>query len=97
MNLLLDTHIFIWWEIALRRLSAKRIQMLKDESNTLFLSLASIWELQLKIQNGKFAFPNSLPEIIQGQQQINNLQILPISLAHIYELENLPFHHAVSS
>lgn len=93
MNLLLDTHIFIWWEVELRKLSAERIQMLKDNGNTLFLSLASIWELQLKIQNGKFSFPNPLREIIRGQQTINDLQILPITAAHIYELENLPFHH----
>ncbi len=93
MNLLIDTHIFIWLQIKLQKLSAKRIQMPEDKSNNLFLSFASIWELQLKIQNGKFSFPKPLPEIIQRQRQINDLQILPINLAHIYELENLPFHH----
>lgn len=93
MNLLLDTHIFIWWEIALKNLSAQRVRMLKDSQNTLFLSLASIWEIQIKIQIGKFTFPKPLSEIIEGQQIINNLQILPITAEHIYELENLPFHH----
>ncbi|MCY7348577.1 MAG: type II toxin-antitoxin system VapC family toxin [Pyrinomonadaceae bacterium] len=93
MNLLLDTHIFIWWEIEIYKLSAKRLQILEDEDNVLFLSLASLWELQLKIQNGKFEFPKPLPEIIRGQQNINDLRILPITSAHIYELENLPFHH----
>jgi len=93
MNLLIDTHIFIWLQIELQKLSAERIQMLEDKSNTLFLSLASIWELQLKIQNGKFSFPKPLPEIIREQQKINDLQILPITPGHIYELENLPFHH----
>lgn len=93
MNLLIDTHIFIWLQIELHKLSAKRIQMLEDKSNTLFLSLASVWELQLKIQLGKFSFPKPLPEIIQGQQEINDLRILPITPEHIYELKNLPFHH----
>lgn len=93
MNLLIDTHIFIWLQIELQKLSAKRLQILEDENNTLFLSLASIWELQLKIQNGKFKFPELLPEIIREQQKVNDLQILPITLEHIYELENLPFHH----
>jgi len=49
--------------------------------------------MQLKIQNGKFSFPKSLPEIIREQQQINDLQILSVMPEHIYELENLPFHH----
>jgi PIN domain nuclease of toxin-antitoxin system len=93
MNLLIDTHIFVWLQIELRKLSAKRIQMLEDKSNTLFLSLASVWELQLKIQLGKFSFPKPLPEVIQAQQEINDLRILPITPEHIYELKNLPFHH----
>lgn len=93
MNLLLDTHIFIWWEVTLKNLSTQRIQMLKDPQNTLYLSLASVWEMQIKIQNKKFSFPNPLADIIKGQQIINNLQILPINAEHIYELDNLPFHH----
>ena len=93
MNLLLDTHIFIWLQVALGNLSAQRIQMLKNTQNALFLSLASIWEMQIKIQNGKFSFPKSLSDIIKEQQTVNNLQILPIAAEHIYELDNLPFHH----
>ena len=93
MNLLLDTHIFIWLQIELHKLSAARMEMPENKNNTLFLSLASLWELQLKIQNGKFKFPKPLPEIIREQQSINDLRILPITPAHIYELENLPFHH----
>lgn len=93
MNLLLDTHIFIWLQIELQKVSADKLQLLEDKSNTLFISLAGIWELQLKIQNGKFKFPKPLPEIIREQQNINDLRILPITSEHIYELENLPFHH----
>ena len=93
MNLLLDTHIFIWLQIELQKVSADKLQLLEDKSNTLFISLAGIWELQLKIQNGKFKFPKPLPEIIREQQNVNDLRILSITSAHIYELENLPFHH----
>ena len=93
MNLLLDTHIFIWWEIEMYKLSAERLQMLEDKNNTLFLSLAGIWEIQLKIMLGKFKFPKPLPEIIREQQNINDLRILPITPEHIYELKNLSFHH----
>ncbi len=93
MNLLLDTHIFIWLQIELQKISAAKLHLLEDKNNTFFLSLASLWELQLKIQNGKFSFPKPLPEIIREQQSINDLQILPITSAHIYALENLPFHH----
>lgn len=93
MNLLIDTHIFIWLQISLGNISSQRLQMLKDPQNTLYLSLASIWEMQIKIQNKKFSFPKPLADIIEGQQIINNLQILPITAEHIYTLDNLPFHH----
>lgn len=93
MNLLLDTHIFIWSQIALRKISARKLQFLKDPQNALFLSLVSIWEIQLKIQTRKLSLPKPLPDIITEQQTVNNLQILPITAEHIYELESLPFHH----
>lgn len=93
MNLLLDTHIFIWWDIARKNLTTQRIQMLTDQKNNIFLSLAGVWEMQIKIQIGKFSFPHSLAAIVEEQQKINNLQILPVNLDHIYELDNLPFHH----
>lgn len=93
MNLLLDTHIFIWLQVALGNISTQRIQVLKNNQNALFLSLVSIWEMQIKIQNRKFSFPKPLSDIIKEQQTVNNLQILPITAEHIYELDNLPFHH----
>lgn len=93
MNLLLDTHIFIWLQIAVKNISAQRMAIFKNNQNTLFLSLASIWEIQIKIQIGKSSFPKPLSDIIEEQRTVNNLQILPITAEHIYELENLPFHH----
>jgi PIN domain nuclease of toxin-antitoxin system len=93
MNLLLDTHIFIWSIVALKKLSAKAQIALRDKNNLLFLSVASVWEMQLKVQTRKLALPVTLPKAIEEQERINGLQILPITLRHVYELENLPFHH----
>ena len=49
MKLLLDTHIFIWWAEEPVRLSQTAFSLLEDESNELVLSLASVWEMQIKI------------------------------------------------
>ncbi|BAY83957.1 hypothetical protein NIES267_34510 [Calothrix parasitica NIES-267] len=49
--------------------------------------------MQIKLQLGKLNLNSNLPELIDNQQQVNNLQILPIDLAHIYALNNLPSHH----
>jgi PIN domain nuclease of toxin-antitoxin system len=93
MNLLLDTHTFIWWDSEPKKLSYRAIALCGDSSNTKILSVASIWEMQIKLQLGKLKFNKSLAEIISSQQQRNNLQILPITLNHILTLESLPYHH----
>jgi PIN domain nuclease of toxin-antitoxin system len=75
------------------KLSTKAAMEIVVLSNTLFLSIASIWEIQIKIQIGKFNFKDSFADVIAKQQKSNGLQILPINLSHVLELENLPFHH----
>jgi PIN domain nuclease of toxin-antitoxin system len=66
---------------------------LTDTNNTWILSIASIWEMQIKIQVGKLKLNSTLPDLIETQERINNLQVLPIELAHIWGLTNLPNHH----
>lgn len=55
--------------------------------------MASVWELQIKSQLGKLNLSSSLPNFIETQQRVNNLQLLPIELTHIYALEALPSNH----
>jgi PIN domain nuclease of toxin-antitoxin system len=93
MRLLLDTHIFIWWNGNLSLLSAQTRSLCEDKANTLVLSLASIWEMQIKYQLGKLSFNQPLSEIIESQQRTNGIELLPISPEHIYALQNLPLHH----
>ena len=59
MKLLLDTHIFIWWADQPEKLSHAVLSALEDEANELLLSVASVWEMQIKIQLGKLKL--SLP------------------------------------
>lgn len=49
--------------------------------------------MQIKIQLGKLTFPTPLNVVINRQQQINGLELLPISVNHILTLDNLPMHH----
>ena len=93
MNLLLDTHIFLWWDGPFNLLSPQARNLCLDPNNVLFLSLASVWEMQIKVQLGKMSFQHSLVQTIRDQQQNNGLQILPIELQHIYALDALPLHH----
>jgi PIN domain nuclease of toxin-antitoxin system len=93
MNYLIDTHAFIWWAVEPVKLSAKVFGIFESSESNLFLSIASIWEMQIKIQLQKISLPLPLSELVLMQQQFNNLRILPIELRHIYMLETLPLHH----
>ncbi len=93
MSILLDTHAFLWSTGSPDRLSGRIRDLLTDTNNTWILSIASIWEMQIKIQVGKLKLNSTLPDLIETQERINNLQVLPIELAHIWGLTNLPNHH----
>ena len=93
MNLLLDTHTFIGWSAKSTQLSARVLTLLHHRANRLVFSLASIWEMQIKIQSGKLSLPAPLPKIIATQQQTNRLELLPVVLPHVLALEGLPSHH----
>lgn len=93
MDLLLDTHAFIWSYEEPERLSEVVLAKLSDPANSLFLSVASVWEMQIKIQRGKLKFDDPLSTVIAEQQDVNRIRIMPIELSHALFLESLPFHH----
>lgn len=93
MNLLLDTHVFIWWDSDPGKLSKRALELCEDPNNTLILSTASLWEIQIKSKLGKIELSKPLREIVSEQADANNIVTLPISAAHVYELDNLPLIH----
>ena len=93
MDLLFDTHSFIWWADEPARLSRGALRAFEDENSRLFLSDVSIWEMQIKVQLGKIKLRLPIKELIDSQQRDNQVEILSITTEHILELDNLPFHH----
>ncbi len=93
MRILLDTHIFIWIVTEPERLSPKLTGSIIDRQNSLFLSLASIWEIQIKVALGKLDLKGDLATIVDIQIEQNSIQLLSIDAKHIYALSNLPAHH----
>ena len=93
MNLLLDTHTFIWWDSAPKKLSPQVLTLCHDQDNTILLSVASVWEMQIKLQLGKLQLRLPLEEILKNQQQTNNIRVLEVTLAHVLALDGLPAPH----
>jgi|JFJP01.1.fsa_nt_gi PIN domain nuclease of toxin-antitoxin system len=93
MKILLDTHVFIWLDSAPENLSQTALNICQNQNNQLYLSIASVWEMQIKYQLGKLNLRLPIAQMLATQQQDNNLKILPIELNHIYQLRNLLLHH----
>lgn len=93
MNYLLDTHAFIWWNENNPRLPAHVRQALSDRTNQIWLSHASVWELQIKIQLGKLKLGAPLADLIDQEARKNRLRLLSISFDDILKLDSLPMHH----
>lgn len=92
MKAILDTHAFIWWDSDPARLSPAALALILDVNNTIFVSVASIWEIVIKSQLGKLSLGTPLADIILQQQQ-NGLEILPITAEHALSVAALPQHH----
>ena len=75
---LLDTHIVYWWMTKSVRLSKTAIALIRKES--CFVSVASLWEMQLKNSVGKLALPTGA---LSSQLSNEGFGILPITAAHV--------------
>lgn len=93
IRVLLDTHAFLWWVAADRRLSARARAAVADRRHECFLSLASCWEMAIKTSLKKLTLPTSLDRFVPEQVAINGFGLLPIALEHVTRVAELPFHH----
>ena len=93
MNLLLDSHSFVWWRDEPRKLSPTAFIEISNPNNNIFLSVVAVWELQIKIALNKFTVKGGLESAVKQEQQNNGFEILPVQLSHALYLENLPPHH----
>ena len=92
MQLLIDTHILIWFLEGNKLLSKSRRQIIANLNNDVFVSIASLWEIAIKISVGKLTLANPLADIIK-QIAVENIEILPIEPEHTLKVSVLPFHH----
>ena len=93
MRLLLDTHVFLWFVEGSTRLSKSAKDHIEDQSHDLLLSVASLWEMAVKISLGKLDVPQPFAEFMQSRLALSSIGLLEISPQHTYAVADLPFHH----
>ena len=92
MKAILDTHAFLWALAGDARMS-RHARDIFGGSTDLSLSIASIWEILIKVQSGKLNFPRPAGPYVLSRLAENSIKSLPISLDHLLALERLPMHH----
>lgn len=93
MRLLLDTHAFLWWVADDRRLSRKARAAIASRDSACFLSLASVWEMAIKVGLNRLELPSSVDRFVSEQMAANAIEPLPIDLGNAGDVARLPFHH----
>ena len=92
MNLLLDTHTLIWFLNGDEKLSYKAKFAIEDTKNSKIVSIASIWEIAIKLSIEKFKFTKGFKHFLDMVED-NGFEILPITFEHAIELSTLEFIH----
>ena len=96
MDLLLDTHTFLWFAQKSNQLSVTALTHLMDGRNNRYLSAASIWEMAIKLSNpnspGQFGLNQPLGQFLEQQLTYCKVTLLPIEVAHVNVLVTLPLN-----
>ena len=92
MRYIIDTQAFIWYATGDKQLSKIALEIIESDA-TRYISIASIWEMAIKHNIGKLTFEVPFDELISNQLAINGYEILPLELAHVFHLTNLPLFH----
>jgi len=93
VNLLLDTHTFLWFIAGDAILSKAARSAIEDEGNNLYLSVASLWEIAIKVSIDKLMLSEPFEALIPEQLAENGIELLDISVEHTALIASMPFHH----
>jgi PIN domain nuclease of toxin-antitoxin system len=86
VNLLLDTHVYLWWDGSQPSLNRNVQAMIQSEANAVFVSAASVWEIAIKRRLGKLRFLGPITDAIGGNG-FHELPILPIDCERAGDLD----------
>jgi PIN domain nuclease of toxin-antitoxin system len=92
MRLLLDTNVFIWFAEAPDKLSKRALKAISDPDNERSLSLASAWEMAIKLALKKLKMSSAFANL-PGILAVYDMRFLPLDFQHLARLHELPLHH----
>ena len=92
MSYLLDTHAFLWFIGGSNELPEKVIAKIENINEPCFISIASFWEIAIKVQIGKLDISIDFGELFRLAEE-NQIEILDINEHHLLQLLATELHH----
>jgi PIN domain nuclease of toxin-antitoxin system len=93
VKLLLDTHAFLWFLAGDPRLRAAPRRRIEAKTNEKYLSIASVWEMAIKVSLGKLHLADPLADLVERGAGENGIALVGISKQHALGVAALPWHH----
>jgi len=89
MNIIIDTHIFLWLASDVKKINKKYMQYLEDTDNNIYLSSLSIAEIMIKKSIGTLDFDADILMILDEM----GVEVINFDGYSALLLGSLPFHH----
>ena len=86
---IVDTHVMLWWADSEDRLTPEARLVMGAGRNELFFSIASVWELNIKMSKKQVELPDSIDVMLQRAR----CKLLPIAYEHAEAIKELPHLH----
>jgi PIN domain nuclease of toxin-antitoxin system len=90
MNLLLDTHVFLWWNGGDDRLSNVAKDAIADPGSSVWLSAISVWEIVIKVDLGRLSVGEPPDTYVESRVRANSFRPLGFTFEHAQGVASLP-------
>jgi PIN domain nuclease of toxin-antitoxin system len=89
---LVDTHALLWYLQGDANLSDLALKVIESKDNDVFVSIASLWEIAIKLGLGKLEIERPFENLESDLHRLD-IKILPIAFTEINIYRSLPLHH----
>jgi PIN domain nuclease of toxin-antitoxin system len=94
LKVLIDTHVFLWWASDRGALvSAPARDVLSDGATEVLFSMASAWEIAIKVGGGRMVLPEIVERYVPDRLRHHGFDLMSIDLPHVFRAGRLPLIH----
>ena len=93
MNVLLDTHVLIWWIRNSALLGKRAKALIRSAETSVWISAVSVWEISIRAALGRLDVSDSFQRELIVEMERSQFRPLPITFEHAFAVRHLPLHH----